>query len=222
MSFADRRRWPRFPQRADRRLPARAAHRRMTPPEVSARRSRSAGSSRFRCGARTTTSPTSGDGRSTGQARFASSPGRAGHSRGQCEADAEATRPPDGARDDPAARRPYQLIELDGAAEVLGGGHLDLTPINPFVIARRQLGEPLLQVADRPPGHPLDGARNDDPVKRPAQPGTRLELDDNPVTEARVILDEVALVPCCGQAALDARVPDCRRVRAAYRAAPAV
>jgi hypothetical protein len=111
MSFADRRRWPRFPQRADRRLPARAAHRRMTPPEVSARRSRSAGSSRFRCGARTTTSPTSGDGRSTGQARFASSPGRAGHSRGQCEADAEATRPPDGARDDPAARRPYQLIE---------------------------------------------------------------------------------------------------------------
>jgi hypothetical protein len=99
-------------------------------------------------------------------------------------------------------------LSIDGAAEVLGGGHLDLTPINPFVIARRQLGEPLLQVADRPPGHPLDGARNDDPVKRPAQPGTRLELDDNPVTEARVILDEVALVPCCGQAALDARVLD--------------
>lgn len=63
-----------------------------------------------------------------------------------------------------------------------------------------------LQVADRLPRHTLDRARNDDRIKRPAQPDPRLE--DNPVGEACTIFDEMAVLARWGQAALDARVLD--------------
>lgn len=105
MSFADRRRWPRFPQRADRRLSARAAHRRMTP--ARGERVQVAISRQFAFPLRRAYDTNLGRWPEYWPGLIRVEPGAAlVTAGGHCEADAEATRPPDGARDHPAARRP--------------------------------------------------------------------------------------------------------------------